>query len=66
MFKVKSKFFETQAELLLAGMKVQGKESEERILLGDNNSAETDMLPPMRFNYDGVWISTGTPLYIHI
>lgn len=56
-----NKLFENALQFSLRGMKAQRDEGGGRILLGDNRGGGAVMVRPIRFQCDGVLISTGLP-----
>ena len=59
--KKKLTFFETRVDFVLVGMTAHWDEVGGRILLGDNPGCGAFVLRPVRFQYDGFWISNGLP-----
>ena len=54
-----------RAPFFLTGIGVQGNEGGGRILLDDNTGGGAVTLRPLRFQWVGVWISTGLPCTVH-
>lgn len=58
--------FEMYTKLFLVGIKAQRDKGGGKILLGGNTAGGVAMPKPIWFQCIGVWISTGTRLYMYI